>query len=252
MKIKEFYKRFQWAFDTLFLIGICAISCCVTLANLFFGIAIMAMLISYIIGSIPTGYWLTKVLKGIDIRQVGSGSTGATNVYRNVGKAAGISVFVIDFLKGWLPVFLAVAVTPVRGPGPREGCLVYEMVLDPYYLLPVITATGALIGHSRSVFLGFKGGKSAATGLGTLFALDFRVGAFTFITWMIVLYVSKIVSIASILATASCIPLMMFFKPITSYICYCVLGFVYVTIRHKANIGRILAGTEPKIGGKPT
>ncbi len=208
--------------------------------------------IAYLIGSIPTGYWLAKVLKGIDIRTVGSGSTGATNVYRNVGKVAGIAVFIIDFLKGYLPVLFA-----------TESEKLYFMdkpwlegaYIEPTYesfLFPVLLATAALIGHSRSIFLGFKGGKSAATGLGTLFALDWRVGACTFITWMIVLYTSKIVSMASILATAACIPLMIFFQTIPSYICYCILGFIYVTLRHKANIGRILAGTEPKIGGTST
>ena len=116
--------------------------------------------------------------------------------------------------------------------------------------MPVLTATAALIGHSRSIFLEFKGGKSAATGLGTLFALDWRVGLFTFITWLFVLYIGKIVSIASILATVACVPLMMFFNPIPSYVGYCILGFIYVTIRHKANIGRIISGTEPKIGRK--
>jgi acyl phosphate:glycerol-3-phosphate acyltransferase len=128
----------------------------------------------------------------------------------------------------------------------------FEKGFENYKWLIVLSASAALIGHSRSIFLGFKGGKSAATGLGTLFALDFRVGSLTFLIWMIVLYISKIVSIASILATASCIPLMIFFRPISSYICYCILGFIYVTLRHKANFGRILAGTEPKIGGRST
>ena len=206
------------------------------------------LVIVYLIGSIPTGYWLAKRLKGIDIRTVGSGSTGATNVYRCVGKTAGVSVFLIDFLKGYLPVIIAEELLTAQIK-PIQGCC-YVATIDNYHILPVLTAAVALIGHSRSIFLGFKGGKSAATGLGTLFALDFRVGLFTFLTWMIVLYIGKMVSVASILATAMCIPLMMFFRPIPSYIIYCILGFIYVTIRHKANIDRILAGTEPKIGGK--
>ena len=212
-------------------------------------IGCVLFIIGYLIGSIPTGYWLTKALKGIDIRTVGSGSTGATNVYRNVGRLAGVSVFVIDFIKGYLPVVIVPWLsTELVNTG--YGCN-YDNC-DHQHFLPVLAATATLIGHSRSIFLGFKGGKSAATGLGTLFALDWKVGALTFLFWGIVLYISKIVSIASILATAICIPLMAFFSPIPSYISYCVLGFIYVTARHRANIGRIMAGTEPKIGGKTT
>jgi len=180
---------------------------------------------------------------------MGSGSTGATNVYRNVGKVAGVSVFVIDFLKGYLPVIVTAFVE--QSSTYRYGNGSQLTPIDPNHLLPVLTAAAALIGHSRSIFLGFKGGKSAATGLGTLFALDPAVGALTFLSWMIVLYFSKMVSLASILATFMCIPYMFVLHPITSYVVYCVLGFIYVTVRHKDNIGRILAGTEPKIGGTP-
>jgi glycerol-3-phosphate acyltransferase PlsY len=206
---------------------------------------VIALVCAYIIGSIPTGYWLAKQLKGIDIRQMGSGSTGATNVYRCVGKAAGISVFVIDFLKGYLPVVFAAGISM------SATYMSIDHIWRPtdvYKLFPVFIAASVLVGHSRSIFLDFKGGKSAATGLGTLFALDFRVGLFTFITWITVLYLGKIVSIASILATASCIPYMILFKGPPAYIVYCILGFIYVAFRHKENIKRILAGKEPKIG----
>ena len=195
----------------------------------------------YLIGSIPTGYWLAKQLKNIDIRKVGSGSTGATNVYRCVGKTAGISVFLIDFLKGYLPVLFAVN---------NSGGIIYPLGPSPLaiQMFGVLTAAIVLIGHSRSIFLNFQGGKSAATGLGTLFALDFRVGLFTFLTWITVLYLGKMVSLASILATACCIPYMILFGGPLPYTVYCILGFIYVSFRHKDNIKRILAGKEPKIG----
>jgi glycerol-3-phosphate acyltransferase PlsY len=204
-------------------------------------------LAAYLVGSIPTGYWLAKQLKGIDIRELGSGSTGATNVYRNVGKWAGISVFAIDFLKGYLPVLFVVMAEPfpvVENIGPWGSA----RLLDPYHLCPVFTAAAVLIGHSRSIFLNFQGGKSAATGLGTLFALNLNVGFCTFGTWMLVLYLGKMVSLASIIATASCIPYMIVFGGPLSYVIYCILGFIYVTYRHKDNIKRIMAGTESKIG----
>ncbi len=211
------------------------------------------LIICYLIGSIPTGFWLAKELKGIDIRTVGSGSTGATNVYRNVGKWAGISVFIIDFLKGYLPVLLAclwagLGTDPeVNSDTDSNLVHVWTQVYDSG-CFPVLAAAATLIGHSRSIFLNFKGGKSAATGLGTLFALNFKVGLCTFGTWMVVLYLGKMVSLASVLATASCIPYMIFFGGPPSYIIYCILGFLYVAYRHKDNIKRIMSGTEPKIG----
>jgi len=197
--------------------------------------------LSYVIGSIPTGYWLTKALKGIDIRNYGSGSTGATNVWRCVGRGPGVAVFVIDLLKGIIPVGIAIAMC--AGP---DGALT-----DPYQLTPVMFAAAALIGHSKSIFLNFQGGKSAATGLGTLLALKPVVGAATFGTWLVVLILFRIVSLASIVATGFCGMYMWALKAPITYIAYCILGFAYVTYRHKANISRMLAGTEPRLGEKP-
>ena len=211
-------------------------------------IVVIFPIFAYLVGSIPTGYWLVKILKGIDIRQLGSGSTGATNVYRNVGPAAGILVFIIDFLKGYLPTYCFLCFPLVRTYLPN-GCFGW-LVQDTQsnHIFPVVIAAATLIGHSRSIFLNFTGGKSAATGLGTLFALNFTVGASTFVTWMVVLFIGKMVSLASIVATASCIPYMYFFGGPPAYVTYCILGFIYVTYRHKANIKRIMSGTEPKIG----
>lgn len=196
--------------------------------------------VSYLLGSIPTGYWLTKALKGIDIRQFGSGSTGATNVYRCVGKWPGIAVFFIDLAKGIIPVRTALAVTAVIGVG----------AADPHHLWPIAAALAALIGHSKSIFLNFQGGKSAATGLGTLLALNPLVGALTFLSWLVILYSLRFVSLASIVATAFCGAFMALCQSPISYVAYCILGFAYVTYRHKANIERLLKGTEPRIGDK--
>jgi len=201
---------------------------------------ILLVLASYVIGSIPTGYWLTKVLKGIDIRQYGSGSTGATNVWRCVGKGPGICVFFIDLLKGLLPVRVALAFDLAPD----------FAALDVHHLLPVFVALAALIGHSKSVFLNFQGGKSAATGLGTLLALKPLVGTATFATWLCVLYAFRIVSLASIVATGFCGVYMAIAKAPVSFVVYCILGFAYVTYRHKANIQRMLNGTEPRLSEK--
>jgi acyl phosphate:glycerol-3-phosphate acyltransferase len=196
---------------------------------------------SYLIGSIPTGYWLAKIVKGIDIRQHGSGSTGATNVWRCVGKAAGVSVFLIDVLKGALPVGIAVALNSNSE----------YAALDRNQLLPLVVALTALVGHSKSIFLNFQGGKSAATGLGTLFALNPTVGFVTFVSWLSMVYAFRLVSLASIVATAICGIYMAFAGAPTSYVAYCILGFIYVTYRHKANVQRLLNGTEPRLGSTP-
>ncbi len=200
---------------------------------------ILLVVFSYLVGSVPTGYWLVKWLKGIDIRQHGSGSTGATNVWRCVGKIPGVSVFFFDLLKGFLPVQVAILLAHYL-----------PHLSDPHALMPIFAATGALVGHSKSIFLNFQGGKSAATGLGTLLALKPFVSIETFLTWLVVLSVTKIVSISSILAVASCGFYMFLAKAPVIYVVYCILGFVYVTYRHKSNIERLLNGTEPRLGQK--
>lgn len=193
-------------------------------------------------GSIPSGFWLVKALKGIDVRTFGSGSTGATNVWRAAGPAAGVFVFFFDTIKGYIPVALSVYLD------------VHEFdaqwnALYPH-LVPSIVAAAALVGHSRSVFLKFQGGKSAATGLGTLLALSPMGGTCTFLTWMLIVKVSGYISLASILGVGSCPFWFYAFGAPWAAIAYCVFGFIYVTYRHKANIQRMLKGTEPKITDK--
>lgn len=199
----------------------------------------LMIICSYLLGSLPTGYWLVKALKSVDIRQYGSGSTGATNVWRCAGKGAGISVFIIDLLKGVLAVWAALSL---------EG----QFYLDQYRLAPVAMALAALIGHSRSIFLKFQGGKGAATGLGTLLALQPMVGFATFLTWLCLIYIGRIVSLASIVATGLCSIYMALSKAPSSYVVYCLVGFAYVTWCHKANIVRIIKGVEPRLGQNPT
>ncbi len=193
-------------------------------------------------GSIPSGFWLVKALKGIDVRTFGSGSTGATNVWRAAGPAAGIFVFFFDTIKGYIPVAAAVYLD-------AHGFESQWNFLYPH-LVPAIVAAAALIGHSRSIFLKFQGGKSAATGLGTLLALSPMGGTCTFLTWMLIVKVSGYISLASILGVGSCPFWFYAFGAPWASIAYCVFGFIYVTYRHKANIQRMLKGTEPKVGDK--
>jgi glycerol-3-phosphate acyltransferase PlsY len=177
-------------------------------------ISLSILLLSYLLGSIPTGYLIGKYSKGIDIRDYGSGSTGATNVLRTLGKSAGATVLLIDMLKGMTAVAL------VRG--------LYFMDVNPlpeswYYWLIIGAGLGAVIGHSKSIFLNFSGGKSVATSLGVLLVMNPLV-------------------VVNILMVVLGQPL--------PYILFSLMGGIYVIVRHQGNIKRLLAGTEPKIGQK--
>lgn len=193
--------------------------------------------LAYLAGSIPTGYWI-GLAKGIDIRAVGSGSTGATNVLRSVGKTAALVVFVVDIAKGYLPVWWAMTLEPSLWSG---------LGLPPC-TIPVAVALMPVVGHSRSIFLKFTGGKSAATGLGTCLALDPLAAGIVFVTWLVILAVSRIVSLASIGASAVA-PFVFYLggSPPT-IVGFTVVGALYVIVRHRANLKRLMAGTEPRIG----
>lgn len=201
-------------------------------------ISISLVLVAYFLGSIPTGYIIARMVKGIDIRELGSGSTGATNVLRNVGKGAAIAVLIIDMLKGVLAV-LAV-----------KFLYNYSEILPLQWQdwLIAICALVAVIGHSKSIWLNFAGGKSAAISLGILLTMNLYVGLCTLAVFLTVLGISKIVSISSISASIGVNILMWFFLPTMPYIGFAIIAASYVIIRHRSNIDRILAGTEPRIG----
>jgi len=210
------------------------------------GYAVLVGASAYLCGSIPTGYWLGKLLKGIDIRKHGSGSTGATNVLRTLGKVPALAVMLIDLLKGvaavvfarWLYSLPVVVSTSPAG-----------IDLDAW--LPwAITAAAlmAILGHSRSIWTQFAGGKSAATGLGVLLAASWPVGLGVAISFSVILAVSRIVSLSSIAAAAAAIVLMVIFHQPSAFLLMAITGATFVILRHKENIQRLLAGTEPRIG----
>ncbi|MGD1854030.1 MAG: glycerol-3-phosphate 1-O-acyltransferase PlsY [Leptolyngbyaceae cyanobacterium] len=194
------------------------------------------LLLAYLLGSLPTGFAIAKLVKGIDIREHGSGNTGATNVFRVVGKQAGMAVLLIDLLKGLTAVLIA--------------RFVLEQLDSGSISVWIQTLAGllAILGHSRSIWLNFTGGKSAATGLGVILALAWPVGLGTAVVFGVVFGLSKIVSLGSISA-ATAAPVLMFFtgQPLP-FILLVLLGGIYVIIRHRSNISRLLAGTEPKLG----
>lgn len=203
--------------------------------------AVLMIAIAYVAGSIPTGYWVAKAVKGIDIREHGSKSTGATNVLRCVGKGPALFVFLFDIFKGYAPVAAAAYLDGGRADWTMFGVS---------HMTAPLCALAALIGHSKSFMLGFQGGKSAATGLGTVFALSLPVGSLLFATWLIVLAATRIVSVASVVAVWM-LPVYFFLLGCPApMIGYGVLALMYVTLRHKANIKRLMEGTEPRLGQK--
>ena len=187
---------------------------------------------AYIIGSIPTGYIIVKAFTGQDIRTIGSGSTGATNVKRVMGKKWFFITLLLDAFKGALPVVLAkIFATTFTGIG----------------LLPVLAAIAVILGHSKSIFLKFTGGKSVASGVGTILALNWQVGLIIAAIWAVVTFVSRYVSVGSIVALAISPFLMWAFKAPLAYIAYCALGAVYIIYLHRSNIIRLIKGEENKV-----
>jgi glycerol-3-phosphate acyltransferase PlsY len=201
---------------------------------------------AYLLGSLPTGYLAVKRLKGIDIREVGSGSTGATNVLRTLGKVPGAVVLLVDCLKGVLAialVYLLFNLAPSQNLIPPT---VDVNLWEPW--LVILAGLAAVLGHSKSIFLGFSGGKSVATGLGILLTMSWQVGLATAGIFAVVVAISRIVSLSSIAGAVSVAILMVFFHQPLPYILFGAIGGLYVILRHRSNIERLLAGTEPKIG----
>ena len=194
--------------------------------------------IAYLLGSFPTGYLVGR-LAGLDIREHGSGSTGATNVWRNVGKLAGISVFAIDFTKGAIAIYLLQQANWLQTNWGIETTNIANLSIF------VITAGMlALIGHSRPVWLGFKGGKSVATGVGILFMLNWTVAIAAFGFWLATMAIWRTVSISSIAASAIAPILMWTLQTNIIYSSFVTVGCAFVIWLHRSNIERLLNGTE--------
>ena len=193
---------------------------------------LIAAVMGYIIGSIPTGYIIVKLKTGQDIRKIGSGSTGATNVKRVLGKKWFFIVMFLDAIKGAIPVLLA---------------FLFLKAYAQYGITPVIAAISVLLGHSKSIFLKFTGGKSVASGVGTILALNWQAGLIIAVIWSIITYLSKYVSLGSIIALAISPFLMYFLDGHIAYAAYCALAAIYVIWLHRSNIQRLLKGEENKV-----
>jgi acyl phosphate:glycerol-3-phosphate acyltransferase len=191
---------------------------------------IIVMIFSYLLGSIPTGY-IVGALSGIDIRKAGSGNIGATNVARVVGKKRGLLTLIVDVGKGFIPVFVA----------GRLGLSDTAMAL---------VAILAFSGHLYPVFLKFQGGKGVATALGALLALAPMATVILMVVFALVAVSSRLVSLSSIVAAlAAPITLWsLFYSP--NVIATGVFFAVMITVRHRDNIQRLFAGTEPRFGSR--
>ncbi len=201
-------------------------------------VSVGLVIAAYLLGSFPSGYLVGRWVGGIDIREHGSGSTGATNILRALGKGPALAVLLADLLKGVLAVLLL-----------RElGARVLAAEALPWLVL--LGALAVLLGHSRSIWLRFTGGKSVATGLGVLLSLHWPVGLAVLGVFGLVLALFRIVSLGSILAAASVAVLMLLARQPLPYVLLGGLGGVYVLLRHRANLQRLIQGSEPRIGQK--
>jgi acyl phosphate:glycerol-3-phosphate acyltransferase len=207
-------------------------------------IALLGLLAAYLLGSMPTGFLLAKA-KGVDIREHGSGNIGATNVFRVIGKGAGITALAIDLLKGVLAVRLMMALISSAKDAAAAGFVTPEFATALYALAALMV----VLGHSKSVWLGFAGGKSAATGLGVLLALAWPVGLGVAAVFGLALAISRTVSVGSIAAALSATIFMVALQQPAAYILLAAAGGLYVVVRHRSNISRLLSGTEPKTFG---
>jgi glycerol-3-phosphate acyltransferase PlsY len=204
---------------------------------------LMVTAAGYVSGATPFGYVAGR-WKGIDIRQHGSGNIGATNVIRVLGKGIGIPVFLLDLVKGWLPVWVAKMWLPEAG---VEGSMLA--------LAAVLTGFAAVLGHMFTFWLGFRGGKGVATTAGVLLGVAPDAVAAGFVVWLLVYLATRFVSLASMLASVA-VPGWLVFRMARSgdwepvMLGFGVVVMVLVFVRHRSNIGRLIAGTEPKSGQK--
>lgn len=202
---------------------------------------IIAIIISYLIGSIPTAYIFGRLLKGVDIRKFGSGNVGATNAMRLLGRGPGITVLALDIFKG-------LAVVLFLG-----NFLAQRVSYLPQETLRIILGLSCIAGHSWTVFLRFKGGKGIATSLGVLLALAIKIPGLKIIllllvlSWLLVFALTRIVSLASILSAILLPVYALLFRQAPAFIIASIMLSVFVILRHRSNLRRLRQGKEPRL-----
>ena len=189
---------------------------------------ILTVVLAYLIGSIPSGLILGKLFWHTDLREHGSHNIGATNAWRTLGKRAGIAVFIADSIKG-------------------QAGVVLGLLLAGTPLAAVLGGLFAIIGHSFSLFLRFHGGKGVATSLGVLTMMMGNVTLIVFAIWFAIVYLTRYVSLGSVVAAFLTPVLAALFAYPVEYIVFSVIAAVLVIVRHRENIKRLMNGTENKI-----
>lgn len=185
------------------------------------------IVVGYLAGSVPAGYWLVRVAKGTDIRTVGSGNVGATNVWRTYGRNYGLPVMLFDVAKGLVPALIA--------------------TLTVSHLAGVLAGTAAMVGHARPLFMKFqKGGKMVATTGGAILGVAPLVGLAAIAVFLVVFLIGRYVSLGSIVATASLAPIAAALGEPWPVIVMGGVAFVAVVVLHRTNIARLRTGTESR------
>ncbi len=195
---------------------------------------LLSIPLAYLLGSIPFGYLLVKIFRHQDIRATGSGNIGATNVLRSGAKGLGIATLLLDCAKAFLAVKIAQHLAPAN------------------YDLAVAAAVAAILGHVFPVWLGFRGGKGVASALGIFLALTPAAAGCTFVVFLVVVLITRYVSLASILGSAAFPLFGLYFAPSRTPIV--IFGFLFIPLliifKHRENIRRLLAGTESRFGAR--
>ena len=206
---------------------------------------ILSFVVAYLLGSVNTSVIIGK-LKGIDIRKKGSGNAGMTNTLRVVGKKAAVLVFIFDFLKTIIALILSIVVAKVVIPESKDAVLYMQYV----------AGFGAVLGHNFPIYFGFKGGKGIVCSIAVILFLDWRIGLIIATVCILIMIITKYVSLGSVVGAIIYPIFVIAFNPdfsqmtVRYYIAMSIVISLLALYRHRANISRLLKGTESKIGQK--